>query len=246
MDDLLTFIAAKKERFDSMRPVSRDALLSLQKFYDVELTYTSIAIEGNTLTLRETAELIEHGITGGGKPLRDHLEATDHYSAVLWMREIAATTAAVGEGTVREMHRRIVARSQRETAGIYSTLPQRIAGSPVVFPDAAKIPSLMKDFGEWLSGIGPAPAASFDAHFRLVAIHPFADGNGRTARLLMNLLLLRGGYPPIAVRPADRKVYLDALENGPLNGDCAPFQTLMHQRLDDTLEDYLSALQEGL
>src|SRR5579864_7483073 len=178
MDELLASIAAKKERLDSMRPVSREALLALQKFYDVELTYTSNAIEGNTLTLRETAELIEHGITVGGKPLRDHLEATDHYNAVLWMRELAATTTAVGEGTVRELHRRIVARSQPEIAGFYSTLPRRIAGSPVVFPNAAKIPSLMKDFGEWLSGIGPAPAASFDAHFRLVAIHPFADGNG--------------------------------------------------------------------
>jgi Fic family protein len=246
MDDLLTSIAAKKERLDSMRPVSRDALLALQKFYDVELTYTSNAIEGNTLTLRETAELIEHGITVGGKPLRDHLEATDHYSAVLWMRDLAATTTAVDEATVRELHRRIVARSQPEIAGIYSTLPRRIAGSPVVFPNPAKIPSLMKDFGEWLSGIGPAPAASFDAHFRLVSIHPFADGNGRTARLLMNLLLLRGGYPPIAVRPADRKIYLDALENASVSGDYAPFEILMHQRLDDTLKDYLSALQESL
>ena len=90
MDELLTSIAAKKERLDAMRPVSREALLALQKAYDVDLTYTSNAIEGNTLTLRETAELIEHGITVGGKPLRDHLEAVDHYNAVLWMRELAA------------------------------------------------------------------------------------------------------------------------------------------------------------
>src|SRR5947209_12926507 len=88
MDELLTSIAAKKERLDAMRPVSRAALLALQKSYDVDLTYTSNAIEGNTLTLRETAELIEHGITMGGKPLRDHLEAVDHYAAVLWVREL--------------------------------------------------------------------------------------------------------------------------------------------------------------
>ncbi len=92
-DDLLTAIAAKKARLDAMRPVSREALLALQKAYDVDLTYTSNAIEGNTLTLRETAEVIEHGITVGGKSLRDHLEAVDHYNAVLWMRELAAPAA---------------------------------------------------------------------------------------------------------------------------------------------------------
>lgn len=246
MDDLLTAIAAKKEQLDAMRPASRAALLALQKFYDVDLTYTSNAIEGNTLTLRETAELIEHGITVGGKPLHDHLEAIDHYNAVLWMRELAAKAARVDENVVRELHRRIVARSQPEIGGIYSTLPRRIAGSPVVFPNAAKIPQLMKGFGEWLAKAEPEPAISFDAHFRLVAIHPFGDGNGRTARLLMNLLLLRGGYPPVAVRPEERKTYLDALEHGSLRDDLTPFQTFMHQRLDATLGEYLSALQEAL
>ena len=246
MDELLTSIAAKKERLDAMRPVSREALLALQKAYDVDLTYTSNAIEGNTLTLRETAELIEHGITVGGKPLRDHLEAVDHYNAVLWMRELAAKATPIDETTVRELHRRIVFRSQPEIGGIYSTLPRRIAGSPVVFPNAVKIPRLMTDYGASLGRGGPEPAASFDAHFRLVAIHPFADGNGRTARLLMNLLLLREGYPPVAVRPEDRKTYLDTLEHGSMREDLKPFQTFMHQRLDATLGEYLSVLQEAL
>ena len=192
MDKLLTSIAAKKERLDAMRPVSREALLALQKSYDVDLTYSSNAIEGNTLTWRETAELIEHGITVGGKPLRDHLEAVDHYNAVLWMREWAANATLIDETTVRELHRRIVFRSQPEIGGLYSTLPRRIAGSPVVFPNAVKIPGLMKDYGEWLAKAESDPATSFDAHFRLAAIHPFAHGNGRAARLLMNLLLLRG------------------------------------------------------
>jgi Fic family protein len=244
MDELLTAIAARKERLDALRPLSRAALVALQKSYDVDLTYTSNAIEGNTLTLRETAELIEHGITVGGKPLRDHLEAVDHYDAVLWIREVAAKAAPINEAAVREVHRRIVARSQPEIGGICSTLPRRIAGSPVIFPNAAKIPELMKGYGEWLGSVEPVPAASFDAHFRLVAIHPFGDGNGRAARLLMNLLLLRGGYPPIAVRPEDRKTYLDALEHASIRNDLKPFQTFMHQRLDATLEDYLSALEE--
>ena len=246
MDELLASIAAKKERLDAMRPVSREALLALQKFYDVDLTYTSNAIEGNTLTLRETAELIEHGITVGGKPLRDHLEAVDHYNAVLWMRELAAKTTPVDETTVRELHRRIVFRSQPEIGGVYSTLPRRIAGSPVVLPNAVKIPGLMKEYGEGLTMAAPEPATSFNAHFRLVAIHPFADGNGRTARLLMNLFLLRGGYPPVAVRPEDRKTYLDTLEHASMREDIRPFQTFMHERLDATLGEYLSALEEAV
>lgn len=243
MDELAATIAAQKEQLDALRPVSQLALLSLQKSYDIDLTYTSNAIEGNTLTLRETAELIEHGITVGGKPLRDHLEAVDHYSAVLWVRDLAATATPINEATVRELHRRIVARSQPDIGGIYSVLPRRIAGSPAVFPNAVKIPQLMKEFGEWLGDTGPEPAGSFDAHFRLVAIHPFSDGNGRTARLLMNLLLLRSGYPPVAVRPADRKTYLDTLEHASIQNDLKPFHTMMQERLIATLADYLSVLQ---
>ncbi|MGD0360045.1 MAG: Fic family protein [Bryobacteraceae bacterium] len=246
MEDRLAAVAAKKKRLDELRPVSRAALMALQKSYDVDLTYTSNAIEGNTLTLRETAELIEHGITVGGKPLRDHLEAVDHYDAVLWVRDLATQAAPIDEATVRELHRRIVARSRPEIGGIYSTLPRRIAGSPVIFPNAAKIPRLMRDYGAWLRAAEAVPAASFEAHFRLVAIHPFSDGNGRTARLLMNLLLLRGGYPPVAVRPEDRKTYLDTLEHASLREDLEPFRTLMYQRLDATLAEYLGILEEAL
>jgi Fic family protein len=243
---LIDSIKQKKAQLDRLRPLSGAALAQLQKHYDVELTYTSNAIEGNTLTLRETAEVIEHGITVGGKSLRDHLEAVDHYEAVQWMRELAARTAPIGEGTVRELHRRIVARSQPEIAGIYSQLPRRIAGSPAVFPNPAKISQLMHEFGAWLKAASPDPASAFEAHFRLTAIHPFGDGNGRAARLFMNLLLIRGFYPPLAVRPEDRKAYLDALERGSLAEDLRPFQTLMHRRLDVTLGEYLSALQEAL
>ena len=243
---LIDSIEQKKARLDRLRPLSAAALAQLQKHYDVELTYTSNAIEGNTLTLRETAEVIEHGITVGGKSLRDHLEAVDHYEAVQWMRELAARTTPIDESAMCEMHRRIVARSQPAIAGIYSRLPRRIAGSSVVFPNPAKIPQLMEEFAAWLKTAPLDPASVFEAHFRLTAIHPFGDGNGRTARLLMNLLLIRGGYPPIAVRPEDRKTYLDALERGSLAEDLQPFQSFMHERLDATLEEYLSALDEAL
>jgi Fic family protein len=246
VDELLIAIAAKKERLDALRPVSLEALHALQKSYDVELTYTSNAIEGNTLTLRETAEVIEHGLTVGGKPLRDHLEAVDHYNAVVWMRELAATSTLIDEKTVRELHRRIVMRSQPEIGGVYSTNPRRIAGSPVIFPNAAKIPQVMEEYGDWLRKGERVAATSFEAHFRLVAIHPFSDGNGRTARLLMNLLLVREGYPPVAVRPVDRKSYLDALEHASTKDDLAPFQRFMRERLDATLTEYLGMLDEAL
>jgi Fic family protein len=245
MDRLLAAIHAKKAQLDELRPASAAALRHLQKYYDVELTYTSNAIEGNTLTLRETAEVIEHGITVGGKKLKDHLEAVDHYAAVLWMRELAAQTVRVGESVVRDLHRRIVARSEPEIAGIYSPHRRRIAGSPVVFPNPLKVPDLMREFGTWLEQAPQTPEAAFDGHFRLTAIHPFSDGNGRTARLLMNLHLIRSGYVPMAVRPEDRARYLDALERGSLAGDLRPFQTFMHERLDATLGDYLDALEQA-
>jgi Fic family protein len=162
------------------------------------------------------------------------------------MRELAAQATRVDETIVRELHRRIVARSEPDIAGVYSPHRRRIAGSPVVFPNPLKLPDLMREFGTWLERAPATPEAAFDAHFRLTAIHPFSDGNGRTARLLMNLLLLRAGYVPMAVRPEDRRQYLDALERGSLADDLGPFQRFMHKRLDATLADYVDALQEGL
>jgi Fic family protein len=246
LTDLIRSIEHKKAQLDRLRPLTAGALAGLQKYYDIELTYTSNAIEGNALTHRETAEVIEHGVTVAGKSLRDHLEALDHYEAVQWVRGVAAQTAPLGESTVCELHRRIVARSQPAISGIYSPHPRRIAGSPVIFPNPLKVPQLMEEFGAWLSAAPSTPEGAFEAHFRLTAVHPFSDGNGRTARLLMNLMLIRGGYPPIAVRPEDRKAYLDALERASLADDLQPLQGLMHARLDATLGEYLSALQEAL
>jgi Fic family protein len=243
---LIRGIEQKKAQLDRLRPLSGDALAQLQKYYDVELTYTSNAIEGNTLTHRETAEVIEHGITVGGKSLREHLEAIDHYDALQWMRSLAAQTTPIGEDKVCEMHRRIIARSQPAIAGIYSSHPRRVAGSPVIFPNPLKIPDLMGEFRVWLSHAPSTPESAFEAHFRLTAIHPFSDGNGRTARLLMNLMLIRGGYPPVAVRPEDRKPYLDALERGSIGDDLQPFRRFMYERLDATLGEYVSTLEEAL
>lgn len=242
--ELMASVVSLKQQLDVLRPLAGASLLALQKSYDVDLTYTSNAIEGNTLTLRETAELIEHGITVGGKPLRDHLEALDHYDAVLWMRDLASSVAPLDEKTICELHRRIVVRSQPDIAGTYSAHARRIAGSSFVFPNPLKIPQLMKSFGDELTLTSEAPQASFNAHYQLVAIHPFSDGNGRTARLLMNFMLIRSGYPPVAIRPEDRKTYLDALEHASMQADLAPFYNFLYQRLNATLEDYLIRLQE--
>jgi len=107
METLLRSIATRRARLDGLRPLTPGALEALQKHFDVDLTYASNAIEGNTLTLRETAEVIEHGITVGGKPLRDHLEAADHYQAILWVRDLAARDTQVDAAVVRELHRRL-------------------------------------------------------------------------------------------------------------------------------------------
>jgi Fic family protein len=246
MDLLLNSIRTRKDRLDQMRPLPVGALKGLQKFYDFELTYTSNALEGNALTYRETGEVIEHGVTVGGKLLRDHLEAVDHYEALQWMRELAGQTVPLSEMVVRELHRRIVTRSQPEIAGLYSCNPRRIPGSTAIFAGPVKIPQLMAEYGTWLEEILSTPVTGFEAHYRLTAIRPFADGNGRTARLLMNLILLRGGYPPVAVRPEDRTEYLDALENASLAGDPQPFQAFMHARLDTTLDEYLTVLERAL
>jgi Fic family protein len=243
---IIHHVEQKKSELDRLRPLSQAALSQLQKYYDVELTYTSNAIEGNTLTRRETAEVIEHGITVGGKLLRDHLEAVDHYAALLWMRELAAQATPINENIVCELHRRIVLRSQPDIAGIYSQYARRIAGSMVILPNPIKIPQLMNEFGTWLETIPQTPVAAFAAHFKLTAIHPFSDGNGRTARLLMNLLLIRNGYPPITIRPEDRKVYLDSFEQGSLTENLNTYQLFMHERLDSTLFEYLNFLQQGL
>lgn len=242
--DLLARIRDGRAELDRLRPLTGGAMRRMQKYYDVELTFTSNAIEGNTLTLRETAEVIEHGITVGGKRLAEHLEAVDHYDALLWMRQLAAGPDDVGEPVVRELHRRIVARSEPEIAGVYSTHRRRVAGSRAVFPNPLKVPDLMAAVGTWLAAAPATPELAFEAHFRLTAILPFSDGNGRTARLLMNLLLIRAGYVPIAVRPEDRRVYLDALEHGSVAGDAGPFQDCLHDRLAATLDEYVAALRD--
>ena len=247
MDELFTSIAAKKERLDELRPLSPKAVASLEHYYDIELTYTSNAIEGNTLSAVETTLVIEKGITISGKPLKDHLEALDHYDAMRYVRELARRQTPLTESVVRNLHKLVMQRSAPEIAGQYADLPRyvRTEAGRYSFPSPAEVPALMGDFAGWLGTSLDTPDTAFTAHRRLVDIHPFNDGNGRTARLLMNLILIRGGYPPVAVRPEDRLEYIRSLQQEQAGQGADSFNTLLYRRLDATLSEYLSAMQKA-
>src|ERR1017187_8798783 len=153
MDELLAAIAAKKEQLDQLRPLSPKALANLEHYYDIELTYTSNAIEGNTLSPIETTLVIEKGITVSGKPLKDHLEALDHYDAIRYVRELARHGTALTESDVRNLHRLVMQRSAPEIAGQYADLPRyvRTETGRQSFPSPAAVPALMGDFAGWVA-----------------------------------------------------------------------------------------------
>ena len=239
-------VDAKKAELDRLRPLSEKTLSALAEWYDVELTYTSNAIEGNTLTRSETAILLEKGITIGGKSLKDHLEALGHQDALRYVRALAGRGERLRETDVREFHRLIMGRVDPDEAGRYSRHQRMIAGSTVILPSPAEISPLMGDFAQWLAGASPVPEAAFTAHARLVAIHPFSDGNGRTARLLMNLLLFRGGYPPVVIGPEHRPAYIDGLQALQVANEEQLYQAFMWARLEASLDHHLAALRRGL
>jgi Fic family protein len=247
MDELLTSIAAKKKRLDELRPLPPQALANLEHYYDIELTYTSNAIEGNTLSPVETTLVIEKGITISGKPLKDHLEALDHYDAIRYVRELARQGMPLTESDGRNLHKLVMQRSAPEIAGRYADLSRyaRTETGRHSFPSPAEVPALMGDFAGWLASAPDTPDTAFMAHRRLVDIHPFNDGNGRTARLLMNLILIRGGYLSVAVRPEDRLEYIRGLQQEQAGQGAESLNALLYRRLDATLGEYLSALQEA-
>ena len=239
-------IAAKKAELDRLRPLSGKSLAALSTWYDIELTYTSNAIEGNTLTRSETAIVLEKGLTIGGKPLKDHLEAIGHKDAIDYVRVLAMRGELVRESDVRAVHQLVMGRVDPTEAGCYSDHQRQILGSTLVLPSPAEIPALMGDFGQWLSTAPPTPQTAFTAHERLVAIHPFTDGNGRTARLLMNLVLLKGGYPPVVIGPEHRAAYVESLQALQLDHDPIPYGTFMSARLEASLDHTLAMLSRGL
>ncbi len=249
MDELRRSIAEKKAELGRLRAAAPGGLTNFEHVQDLELTYTSNAIEGNTLTAVETTLVVEKGITIGGKPLKDHLEAVDHFEALRYVRALARqSSAALTEMDVRNLHRLVMLRSAPELAGRYADQGRFVltAAGRRGFPSPAEVPALMGDFANWLGTAPATPESAFTAHRRLVGIHPFNDGNGRTARLLMNLILIRGFYPPVAVRPEDRAASLGALQEDQAGRGAEAFNRLLLVRLDAALGESLSALRQAI
>jgi Fic family protein len=245
VDNMLNRLTAKKQQLDRYRPMPPALVRNLDDWFTVELTYTSNAIEGNTLTRQETALVVEKGITVGGKTLKEHLEASNHVEALKYVNSLVAKNRQeVTEDDVLQIHRLILQRIDDSNAGFYRSVPVRIAGASVVLPNPRKVPDLMTEFMTWLgSNLVEHPVqVAAQAHYRLVSIHPFVDGNGRTARLLMNLLLMQTGYPPAIIRPEDRQTYLSALEKGQTTDSTDDYYQLIYEATERSLDIYLEAL----
>jgi Fic family protein len=233
LPDLLSEIDSRRERLDTLRLLDqesiRDALL-------VEYTYESNRIEGNTLTLRETDLVIHKGLTVGGKSMREHLEAINHNQAVLFLLDFARGLETFSERILKDLHGLVLHGIDRDNAGRFRTVPVLISGSRHVPPQAIQVPSLVeelfRDFPTWQKALHPVVLAA-EVHERIATIHPFTDGNGRTARLCMNLLLLRAGYP-LANIPGDtesRRRYYDALEACNLGKSKEDFHRLVAEQV---------------
>lgn len=235
----------KKKRLDSIRPMPEALIRNLDDWFRVELTYTSNAIEGNTLTRRETALVVEKGITVGGKTLREQLEATNHAQALDWVkRQISRASQTITENDILHIHGVILKGIDEDNAGRYRSVPVRISGSGVVLPNPLKVPNLMEIFSNWLSKdqqLHPVECAA-EAHYQLVTIHPFVDGNGRTARLLMNMILLINGYPPAIIDKRDRLSYIQSLEKAQLGGSKDDYFKIISKAVDRSLDIYLKAM----
>lgn len=182
------------------------------------------------------------GLTVGGKTLREHLEAVDHRDAVEWLENVVKDRLPLSEELIREIHRLVLKSTYHEEAGAYRRGAVRIAGSRYVPPPGSDVPVLVREPVESYGAMKGKHAVERAAwlHRRLVWIHPFVDGNGRTARLLMNFALMHDGYPPAIIRKEERERYLDALEKASLEGELEPFVRLVADRVKESLLMYLS------
>ena len=235
----------KKRRLDESRPFSPEVLNNLERWFLIELTYTSNALEGNTLTRLETAVVVEKGLTVGGKTLAEHLEATNHAAALRKVLEITRSpVSTLTEHILLDLHAMILRGLDDVNAGRYRSIPVRISGSRVVLPNPAKVAGLMSDFfNDLMSMAGRHPVAiAAEAHYRLVTIHPFIDGNGRTARLLMNLILLQNGFPPALIRTRDRVSYLKSLEKAQLGGSNEDYLKIISRSVERSFAIYFQAI----
>jgi Fic family protein len=242
---LLERIDEGKKLIGKYRPLPKSVIVRLREQLIIDWTYNSNAIEGNSLTLKETKMVLEDGLTIGKKPLKDHLEAINHRDAIIFVEELADAKSKITERNIREVHSLILKEIDSRYAGKYRDIQVRISGSAHTPPEAVRVPELMKKFakGRLLEPVGHAIEQAALAHFDLVSIHPFVDGNGRTARLLMNLILLKNGYFPAVILKNDRKKYYDALEKGH-KGKADDFIFLVGRALERTMYLYFEAIPE--
>jgi Fic family protein len=239
-------IDAKLLTLNRLRPLSAAAVKKLREQLAIEMAYNSNAIEGNSLTLKETFLVISEGVTIKNKPLKDHLEAKDHFEALEFLADLVAhdTRSTMSEHLIRTIHQLVVRGTEREWAGRYRNSAVVIAGAKHRPPDALAIPEKMAELIRWYQrsqgSLHPVEAAAL-LHHKFVHIHPFFDGNGRTSRLLMNVVLMRRGYPLAVVLKNDRKKYYAALDQADA-GDAAAFVRLMAQSVERSLDIYLKTL----
>ena len=243
--DLYSRILKHRKELGKLRPFPKSALKKLRERIIVEWTYNSDAIEGNSLTLKETRLVLEDGLTIKGKPLREHLEAINHKDAIEFVEKLVSKKAKVDAYAIRQIHSLILAKIDKDEAGKYRDVKVVISGSNYVLPEAMEVPHLMSDFSRWLktkkSKANILEYAAL-AHFKLVHIHPFIDGNGRTARLLMNLILMQHGFPPAIVLKIERKKYYDCLEKAH-KGTMGDFINFIARSVERSLAIWIEAIK---
>ncbi len=247
-DGKLRQLTEKKRKLDAARPLPEELIKNLDEWFKVELTYTSNAIEGNTLSRQETALVIEKDITVEGKTIEEHLEAKNHARAVDFIKSLVDKKRQdISENIILDIHRIILQKIDDKNAGKYRSVAVRIAGSMAIMPNPLKVPELMSGLIEWLHSKNSDHSVKIaaDTHFKFVSIHPFADGNGRTARLLMNVLLQQSGYPPAIIRKEDRKDYLNSLETGQTKGEMEDYYGIIYDAVERSLDIYLDSIKKS-
>lgn len=239
-------IDALKEKLDKSRPLSKIVVDKLKNAFNIEIVYNSNAIEGNTLTLHETKMVIEEGLTVGGKPFKDYLEAVNLAEAIEFVEELVNEQEALTEKNLKKIHYLVLKGIDKENkfAGVYRSVPVMISGSQHEPTQPYMIQPEMENLFYWYNEnkdiLHPVELASL-FHFKFVYIHPFIDGNGRTARLLMNFILMQYGFPPAIVKAEHeaRSKYYNTLEIASTTGDTKSFVQFIADCAKATLEKYL-------
>lgn len=234
-------IDKKKKLLDSKRPLPEYTVKSIREKLLLDWTYNSNAIEGNTLTLMETKVVLE-GITIGGKTLREHLEVVNHKDAILYIEDIVRDKESFTEWQIKSIHRLVLKGINDKYAGSYRDHQVIIAGAEHIPPAAFLVKEQMENFIKWYDNdaqsLHPIERAAM-VHIIFVGIHPFVDGNGRTSRLLLNLELMKNGYPPIIIRTDNRLNYYSALDKAHTLGDNTDFIKIVMTEVNRTLDLYL-------